>query len=76
MPRTMPLEELGLLQLLEKISDNAGNAIDRFARYGLLQSGFITDGEPPVLTQLGSARLAELRLARDEWSVDRDTSTA
>ena len=76
MPRTMPLEELGLLQLLEKISDNAGNAIDRFARYGLLQSGLITDADPPVLTEMGSLRLAELRLARDELAVDRDASPA
>ena len=74
MPRTLPLEELGLLQLLEKISGNAGNAIDRFSRYGLLQSGLITEGEPPLLTELGAMRLAELRLARDELSSERETA--
>ena len=70
------MEELGLLQLLERISENAGNAIDRFSRYGLLQGGLITDNDPPALTELGSLRLAELRLARDELAVDRDTSAA
>lgn len=76
MPRTLPLEELGLLQLLEKINDNCGKAIDRFSRYGLLQNGLITDADPPRLTEQGSRRLAELRLARDELSVDRDASPA
>ena len=51
----MSLEELGLLQLLEKISGNAGAAIDRFARYGLVQAGLITEGEPPRLTESGVA---------------------
>ena len=74
MPRTLPLEELGLLQLLEKISGNTGNAIDRFSRYGLLQIGLITEGEPPLLTELGAMRLAELRLARDELSSERETA--
>lgn len=65
MPHTLSLEDLGLLQLLEKISEDAGTAIDRFARYGLFQGGLITSGEPPQLTELGSARLDELRRARD-----------
>ena len=57
----MSLEELGLLQLLEKISGNAGAAIDRFARYGLVQAGLITEGDPPSLTESGAAKLEELR---------------
>ena len=65
-----------MLQLLEKINDNCGKAIDRFSRYGLLQNGLITDADPPRLTEQGSRRLAELRLARDELSVDRDASPA
>ena len=64
--KKMPLEDLGLLQALEKINENTGTAIDRFARYGLVQGGLITDGEPPRLTELGAARLDELRRARDE----------
>ena len=63
MPQDMSLEELGLLQLLEKISGNAGAAIDRFARYGLGQAGLITEGEPPRLTESGAAKLEELRRA-------------
>ena len=51
MPRTLPLEELGLLQ-----------------------SGLITEGEPPLLTELGAMRLAELRLARDDLSSERETA--
>lgn len=70
MPQKMPLEELGLLQALEKISENTGTAIDRFARYGLAQGGLITDGEPPRLTDLGAARLDELRRARDAGKGD------
>ena len=76
MPTTMTLEDLGLLQVLEKISENAGEAIDRFARYGLFQSGLITDGDPPLLTDLGAARLVELRQAREGKATDRDASPA
>ena len=61
----MSLEELGLLQLLEKISGNAGAAIDRFAHYGLVQAGLITEGEPPRLTESGVAKLEELRRERE-----------
>lgn len=61
----MSLEELGLLQLLEKISANAGAAIDRFARYGAVQAGLITKGEPPELTESGAEKLAELRRERE-----------
>ena len=60
----MSLEELGLLQLLEKISGNAGAAIDRFAHYGLVQAGLITEGDPPSLTESGAAKLEELRRER------------
>ena len=76
MPTTLSLEDLGLLQVLEKISENAGEAIDRFARYGLFQSGFITDGEPPLLTELGASRLVELRRAREGKATDLDPSPA
>lgn len=65
MPQNMSLEELGMLQLLEKISEDSNAVIDRFARYGLNQGGLITDGQPPRLTEQGAARLEELRQARD-----------
>ncbi|HET8819015.1 MAG TPA: hypothetical protein VFM73_05675 [Xanthomonadaceae bacterium] len=61
----MPLEELGLLQALEKITGRADLVLDRFARYGLAQGGLITDEDPPRLTERGVARLEELRQARD-----------
>lgn len=65
MPQNMTLEELGLLQLLERISEEPGAAIDRFARYGLAQGGYITATDPPTLTDAGTTRLAQLRQARD-----------
>lgn len=68
----MTLEELGLLQLLEKISEDAGAAIDGFARFGLAQSGLITDAGALRLTDLGSARLDALRQARDAATEDPD----
>ena len=61
----MSLEELGLLQLLEKINGDAGAAIDRFARYGLVQAGLITEGEAPRLTEQGNEKLADLRRERE-----------
>ena len=61
----MSLEQMGLLQLLEKINGSAGAAIDRFARYGLVQAGLITDDEPARLTEQGNAKLAELRRERE-----------
>jgi len=61
MPDAMPLEEIGLLQILEKINVNAAATIDRFARYGLIEGGLITDEDPPGLTARGHERLAELR---------------
>lgn len=73
MHTTLPLEDLGLLQLLERISDNSGKAIDRYSRYGLLQNGFITDADPPALTALGARRLAELRLARERLQAVRSS---
>ena len=61
MPTGMPLEEIGLLHLLEKINVKATATIDRFARYGLVEGGLITDEDPPGLTACGHERLAELR---------------
>ena len=68
MPQNMTLEELGLLQLLEKVHGGTGTPIDRIARYGLAQGGLISEGDPPRLTDLGCARLDELRQARDSDS--------
>ena len=76
MPNSLHLEELGLLQLLERISEQAGGAIDRFSRYGLVQGGLITDTDPPMLTELGRDRLAELRIAREARELDGDVSPA
>ena len=61
----MPLEELGLLCLLEKV-DGKDDDMDAYARHGLLQKGFITAGAIPVLTKKGAARLRELRTWREE----------
>lgn len=61
----MPLEELGLLCLLEKVGGEAPD-MDAYARYGLLQEGLITQGEVPALTRKGAARLGELRAWREE----------
>ena len=70
MPRPkMPLEELGLLCLLEKVGSPEDD-MDAYARYGLLKDGLITDTEPPALTEAGHARLDELRAWRDEGEVD------
>lgn len=66
MPSTMPLEELGLLCLLERVGSSGGE-VDGYARYGLLHRGLITDGEPPKLTQAGVTRLTELRRQRDSF---------
>ena len=69
MSRPMPLEELGLLCLLERV-DASDPQVDRISRYGLLQSGLITEGESPSLTQEGAARLSELRQWRAELPED------
>ena len=65
----MPLEELGLLCLLEKIGGDDDD-IDVYARHGLLQQGFISSGPTPRLTKKGAARLRELRAWREEGEVD------
>lgn len=65
----MPLEELGLLCLLEKIGSSE-EPMDAYARYGLLQHGLITDSEPPRRTEAGEARMAELQAWRDEGEDD------
>ena len=65
----MPLEELGLLCLLEKVGGKDDD-MDAYARHGLLQQGFITPGEVPVLTKRGAARLKELRAWREEGEVE------
>lgn len=65
----MPLEDLGLLCLLERI-DSTAERVDGYARYGLLQRGLITDADPPALTPAGSARLAELKRIRAELADD------
>lgn len=70
MPRpNMPLEELGLLCLLEKVG-KTDDDMDAYARHGLLRDGLITDGEPPRLTRAGIARIEALRKWRDEGEVD------
>lgn len=71
----MPLEELGLLQALEKIAEGEDVALDRFARYGLTQGGLITDEAPPRLTERGVARLDELRQARGAGGASPDGAT-
>ena len=70
----MPLEELGLLCLLEKVGD-ATDDMDAYAKLGLVQDGLVTDSDPPRLTRLGEQRLAELREWRDEGEVDLDAPT-
>lgn len=64
----MPLEELGLLCLLEKVG-GLDDDMDAYARHGLLQQGFITGGTIPTLTKKGVARLQELRAWREEGGV-------
>lgn len=72
MPRPkMPLEELGLLCLLEKVGEPDGD-MDAYARYGLVENGWITDGDPPRLTRKGADRMAELRAWRAEGEVDTE----
>ena len=61
----LSLEELGLLQLLEKLSEDAPASLDRFARFGLQQRGLISESDPPALTELGAARLDQLRRAKE-----------
>lgn len=65
----MPLEDLGLLCLLEKV-DGRHDDMDAYARHGLLQEGLITAGDVPALTKKGVARLLELRAWREEGEVD------
>lgn len=65
----MPLEELGLLCLLEKVG-GAADDMDAYAKHGLLQQGFITPGPDPQLTKKGAARLKDLRAWREEGEVD------
>lgn len=65
----MPLEELGLLCLLEKVGSTDAD-MDAYARHGLLRDGLITSGEPPALTEAGLARIEELRKWRDEGELD------
>lgn len=67
MRHPMPLEELGLLCLLERVEAPDGR-LDGFARYGLMQRGLVKDDGGPVLTQEGAVRLAELRQWRAELS--------
>lgn len=64
----MPLEELGLLCLLEKVGGK-NDDMDVYARHGLLQQGFITPGPSPKLTKKGTARLKDLRAWREEGEV-------
>ena len=72
MPRpAMPLEQLGLLCLLEKVTSEEG--IDGIALYGLSQRGLITSSEPIGLTQAGAERLAELRKWRSEVEEELDS---
>lgn len=61
----MSLEELGLLRLLEKVGDGAGD-MDAYVRHGLLRQGLITTGTSPRLTSAGEARLADLRTRQQE----------
>lgn len=68
MPSPLPLEELGLLCLLEKIETSG--EVDGIARYGLLQRGLVTASDPPALTTNGAARLAELRRWRADHADD------
>lgn len=65
----MPLEELGLLCLLEKVGGKDDD-MDAYARHGLLQEGLISAGKVPALTKKGAARLTELRAWREEGEVD------
>lgn len=61
----MPLEELGLLCLLEKVEVD-DSEMDVYARHGLTQEGLIKAGSVPSLTKKGRARLDELRAWREE----------
>ena len=46
------LEDLGLLFLLERISQGGGAGIDGFVRYGLVQRGMVTGGPDLRLSDL------------------------
>ncbi|MFP7723716.1 hypothetical protein [Lysobacter sp. A3-1-A15] len=73
MPRpAMPLEDLGLLCLLEKIG-TSGEPVDAYARLGLIRRGLVTNSETPALTDAGRAMMSELRDWRDEGEVDPGT---
>lgn len=61
----MPLEELGLLCLLEKV-DVDDSEMDVYARHGLMREGLIEAGSVPSLTSKGRDRLDELRNWREE----------
>lgn len=61
----MPVDELGLLCLLEKVGEGATN-LDGYAHHALFNKGLVTGGPESRLTTSGQARLAELRAWREE----------
>ena len=70
----MPLEDLGLLCLLEKVADNDTD-MDAIAQRGLRRGELITADAVPDLTQRGIDRLDELRAWREEGE-DADRQAA
>ena len=57
----LPLEQLGLFYMLERIHVGAGSVQD-FACVGFLGGELIDASDPPMLTEIGRDKLQALRL--------------
>lgn len=56
----IPLDQLGLYYMLERIHKGTANVND-FIRVGMFQAGLIDDSDPPQLTEAGKHKLQALR---------------